>query len=333
MILSALAVMVAAKKPPFERTGTIVTLLGEIMRLVGRYEGLMLPSPQPKLRRQNRIKTIAATTAIEGNTLSLDQVTAVFDGKRVVGPEKDILEVQNTIEAYSSALKFKQDNVSSFLKAHKILLQKLLPDAGKFRKGSVGILKGKKVVHTAPPADRVRFLVENLFRWSKAEKAEHPLLVASVVHYELAFIHPFMDGNGRTARLWQHIMNTSYAPVFEFAKMESMIRENQKDYYKSLSASDQLGASTPFIEFSLQVLHDSTKQLLADLHAPRATGAERLAHAQSVMGKKYFSRKEYMSIHKQLSSAQASRDLRDGANEKILTKKGAASQTQYAFKS
>ena len=324
--------MASPKKPPFERTSTTINLLGETLRMIGRYEGLMQPVPQPKLRRQNQIKTIAATTAIEGNTLSLEQVTAVFEGKRVTGPQKDIIEVQNAISAYSRAGDYNPNKISSLLKAHKSLLKNLLPDAGKFRSDNVGIFQGKKVVHTAPPAQRVRALTENLLKWSASEKEEHPLIVSAVVHYELAFIHPFMDGNGRTARFWQHLMLLNYEPVFEFVPMESMIEKQQKEYYKSLRKSDKAGNSTPFIEFSLQALHDSLKELLVDLRAPRLTGDGRLAQAKKQLKGAFFGRKEYMKLFKDLSSAQASRDLRKGLSEGLLKTKGNAALTKYRFK-
>ena len=317
--------------PPFAHTSTTVALLGEVLRLIGRYEGLMRPTPQPQLRRQNRIKTIAATTAIEGNTLSLEQVTAVFDGKRVLGPKKDVLEVENAITAYETASSFYPGRVASLLKAHSVLLKGLLPGAGKFRVGGVGIFKGGTVVHTAPPADRVEWLVKELFAWARMAKGEHPVIRSAVVHYELAFIHPFEDGNGRTARFWQHLMLLKYAPVFEFVPMESLVQERQKDYYRSLSESDSAGASTPFIEFSLRTLLDSLSELLNDVVPVRLDGASRLALAREHFGDAYFSRKQYMQVFKTLSTAQASRDLRRGVDEGVLKTTGSASQTRYAI--
>jgi Fic family protein len=318
--------------PPFERTSASVALLGEILRLVGRYEGLLRPTPQPQLRRQNRIKTVAATTAIEGNTLTLDQVSAVFDGKRVLGPKKDVLEVQNAIKAYADATSFLPDSVPSFLKAHKTLLKGLLPKPGTFRSEGVGIFKGSKVVHTAPPADRVEWLVKDLFAWSRKTKDEHPLIRAAVVHYELAFIHPFMDGNGRSARFWQHVALVHYAPVFEFVPMESVIQSRQADYYGSLAKSDEAGASTPFIEFSLQALHDALAQLLEEVRPLPLNAAGRLSQGREHFGSDLFSRKEYMALYKTLSSAQASRDLRSGVDEGTLVSEGRAAQTRYRFR-
>ncbi len=318
--------------PPFEHTGASVALLGEILRLVGRYEGLLRPTPQPLLRRQNRIKTVAATTAIEGNTLTLDQVSAVFDGKRVLGPKRDVLEVQNAIKAYADATSFLPDSVPSLLKAHKTLLKGLLPKAGKFRTASAGIFQGDNVVHTAPPADRVEWLVRDLFAWSRKSKDEHPLIRSAVVHYELAFIHPFVDGNGRTARFWQHMTLVHYAPVFEFVPMESVIRSRQADYYKSLARSDKAGSSTPFIEFSLQALHDAIAELLKEVRPLPLNASSRLSQGREHFGGELFSRKEYMACFKTLSSAQASRDLRRGVDDGTLVTEGRASQTRYRFR-
>ncbi len=289
----------------------------------------MLPAPQPQLRRQNRIKTIAATTAIEGNTLTLDQVTAVFDGKRVVGPEKDLIEVRNTIEAYETASTFFPGRVSSLLTAHRVLLRDLLPKAGSFRTEAVGIFQRGQVVHTAPPADRVEWLVKDLFAWSRSAKSEHPIIQSAVVHYELAFIHPFVDGNGRTARFWQHLMLRAYAPIFQFTPMESLIQERQQQYYQSLSESDNAGASTAFIEFSLLTLRDTLGELLANVHPPRLDASGRLAQLSSHFRDSLFSRKQYMELFKTLSSAQASRDLRRGVDLGLLEREGAGPRTRY----
>lgn len=317
--------------PPFERTSASVFLVGEILRLIGRYEGLLRPTPQPQLRRQNRIKTIAATTRIEGNTLSLDQVTAVFDGKQVVGPPKDILEVQNAITAYEDVARIKSFSTTALLKVHRTLMAGLLADAGKFRSGAVGVFRGSKVVHTAPPADRVEWLVKNLLDWNRQSSDEHVLIRSAVVHYELAFIHPFADGNGRTSRLWQHGMLLGCSPAFEFVPMESVIQERQRDYYDSLAISDRQGSSTTFIEFSLQAVHDALAQLLEDVRPEPLDASGRLANARGHLEGASFSRKDYMKLYKTLSSAQASRDLRRGVDDGVLKKDGSAARTRYRF--
>ncbi len=297
--------------------------------MVGHYEGLMLPTPQPQLRRQNRIKTIAATTAIEGNTLTLDQVTAVFDGRRVLGPRKDIVEVENAIKAYAFASTFSPGRVASFQKAHRVLLEGLLPKAGQFRSEAVGVFQAGQVVHMPPPADHVGWQIKELFAWYRAAKKDHPIIRSAVVHYELAFIHPFMDGNGRTARFWQHIILRSYAPIFEFVPIESLIQERQRDYYQSLSESDSTGSSTPFLEFSLRALCDSLTAVLADVHPPRLNATRRLAQLRTYFKATLFSRKQYMEVFKTLSSAQASRDLRQGVDEGLLVREGSGPRTRY----
>ena len=243
-----------------------------------------------------------------------------------------MLEVQNAIQAYADAATFLPDSVPSLLKAHKTLLKGLLPKPGKFRSEGVGIFKGSKVVHTAPPADRVEWLVKALFSWSRKAKDEHAIIRAAVVHYELAFIHPFMDGNGRSARFWQHVALVNYAPVFEFVPMESVIQSRQADYYASLAKSDKAGASTPFIEFSLQALHDALATLLEEVRPLPLNAAGRLSQGREHFGDALFSRKDYMALYKTLSSAQASRDLRTGVDEGTLATEGRAAQTRYRFR-
>jgi Fic family protein len=245
--------MSASASPPFDITSPILSLVAEIAAEVGRLSALIGADPLPKLRRDHRIRTIHATLAIENNTLSLDQVTAVIAGKRVLGQPREIQEVKNAFAAYEAMPSWKPASVKDLLAAHKLMLQTLAPDAGRFRSGSVGIAKGAQIVHLAPPADRVPGLMKDLLAWLKHTDT-HPLVASCVFHYELEFIHPFTDGNGRLGRLWQTLILSRWNPLFAYLPVESVIRERQSAYYQVLAACDKAGNSTAFIEFLLSAL-------------------------------------------------------------------------------
>ncbi len=303
----------------------------EISLLLGRYEGLMSPVPQPRLRRTHRIKTIQGSLAIEGNTLSLEQVTAVFDQKRVLGPKKEILEVQNAIETYQKMGQFKPHSIASFQAAHRLLMKGLIPDAGKWRKGQVGILKGSKVSHIAPPAPRVPDLMEQLFSTLNKSKNLHPLLRAAWVHYEVEFIHPFSDGNGRMGRLWQTVHLVSHHPLFEFLSVESIIRDRQREYYYALERSDKDGHAGTFVEFSLATMASALSEFINELRPGRVTASSRVDKAREHFGQLEFSRLDYLRFFKTLSTATASRDLKEGVESKRLRRSGERALTRYRF--
>ncbi|MDQ3047246.1 MAG: Fic family protein, partial [Bacteroidota bacterium] len=193
-----------------------------------------LQRPPTELRKKNRIKTIQSSLAIEGNTLSLEQVTAILEDKRVLAPAKDILEVKNAIAAYNRMNTFSPFSTVDICKAHGMLMKGLIQDAGKLRTGNVGIAAGSKVTHVAPKAAMVKGLLKDLLEYAKKDE-EVMLIKSCVFHYEFEFIHPFMDGNGRMGRLWQTILLNRYSPIFEFLPVESIIKSKQKQYYQALS--------------------------------------------------------------------------------------------------
>jgi Fic family protein len=246
--------MPEAPKPPFTITPTVLTLVAEIAGEVGRLGALAGQGNVPQLRRENRIKSIHASLAIENNTLTLDQVTAVIAGKRVLGKPSEIQEVKNTFAAYEAMAEWNPHSVKDLLAAHRLLMSGLVDAAGRFRTRSVGIAQGERVVHLAPPADRVPGLMKDLLAWLKRTDT-HPLVASSVFHYELEFIHPFADGNGRMGRLWQTLILSRWNPLFAFLPVETVIRDRQADYYRVLGAYDKAGNSTAFIEFLLAALH------------------------------------------------------------------------------
>ncbi len=319
-------------KPPYTITNKALSLSLEIATILGQLEGIKSKSPQPELRKQNRIRTIQGSLSIEGNTLSISQITAILENKRVIGPQKDIAEVVNAIAAYQHLSSYSFASVTSMLKAHKYLMNGLIKEAGRFRLGNVGILKGREVSHVAPPASRVPDLMEDLFSYLKKDKDTHPLIRSCVFHYELMFIHPFADGNGRVGRLWQTVILMKYHPIFEYVPIESLIKENQQEYYDVLEACDSSGDSTAFIEFLLALIRQSLSELKTQITVDAQTPERRLSLAKEYFHDNFFTRKDYMQFHKTISSATASRDMKSGVVAKMLIKSGDKAQTNYQFK-
>lgn len=316
--------------PPFTVTPAAIQSLGQIERLIGRIEGINQPMPHPHLRRSSRVRTVHGSLAIEGNTLSLDQVTALIAGRRVIAPAKDIREVLNANDVYGDLDRFDPFSEKDLLKAHKTMMAGLLKSAGRWRRGGVGILKGTALSHVAPPAARVPHLIDELFGFLSDQT--HPLLIrASVFHYEFEFIHPFEDGNGRLGRFWHTLLLTAHHEVFQYIPVESLIRDHQQDYYAALEASDRRGEATPFIETSLTIIAESIRQFLDELKPQALTPEVRLRIAAGRFGDQRFSRKTYLNHFKTISTATASRDLRDGVQQGLLTKQGSGAQTTYQF--
>ena len=316
-------------KPPYEITPAIVHLISQISERIGEIKSAYLQVPAAELRKKNRVHTIYSSLAIEGNTLSLDQVSTLLDDKRVIGPLKDIIEVKNAIAVYNSFDSLKPFAQPAFLKAHGALMRELTADAGKYRSKGVGIVKGNKIAHVAPPAQQVKPLMNDLFSWLKLTK-EHVLVAACVFHYEVEFIHPFSDGNGRMGRLWQSVILSHKYPVFRFLPVETLVKQNQKKYYKALSDSDKSGASTIFIEFMLSIIDQSLEELLVNQRAT-LTAEDRIAQIPDLFGKDLFSRKEYLRKFKGISTATASRDLELAVSKKMIRKVGKHNQSRYGL--
>ncbi len=257
--------------PPFTITPSILDLLARIAEEVGRL-GLRGDVPSaPQLRRKNRIKSIHASLAIENNTLSLEQVTALIEGKRVLGPPREVQEVKNAFEAYESLSRWNSHDVDDLLRAHALMMHGLVDRPGAFRSGAVGIAKGETVVHLAPSAEMVPGLMNDLLKWLK-ETDTHPLIASCVFHYELEFIHPFADGNGRMGRLWQTLILSRWRSPLAYLPVEDMIRKRQGEYYDTLARCDNAGNSTAFIEFLLQALLDALAETLAKQGASDPVG-------------------------------------------------------------
>jgi len=317
--------------PPFQVTSKMIALAAEIERLIGRAEGLEGRGAQPLLRKQNRVRTIRGSVGIEGNTLTEEQITAILAGKRVIGARREILEVTNANDAYERARQWRADREKDLLAAHRILMTGLTEPAGAYRRTNVGVLDGTRVAHVAPPARRVPGSMQALLSWIRS--TDMPALIRScVAHYEILFIHPFTDGNGRIARLWQHVILLESAPLFEIVPMESVIRERQKTYYDVLGRCDRRGDSTEFVELALVALRDALMDTLVDLRPARATSATRLAAARRSLGRKWFRRADYLRLHPSISTATASRDLHAGIDDGALDQRGERRLTEYRFR-
>ena len=247
-------------KPPFEITARAINLISEISAHLERFSIAMEQGDGVQLRKINRMKTIHGTLAIEGNSLSEEQVTALIEGKSVVAPLREVQEVRNAIKAYESFMKFDPYSPEDLLKAHGIFALGLVDNPGHFRKKSGVCVMGREgISHVAPPAHRVPSLISDLFDWVKKSE-DHILIKSSIFHYEFEFIHPFPDGNGRMGRFWQSRLLAEWNPVFEYLPIDNMIRENQADYYKAIEQSTEKNDSGIFAEFMLQTILDAIKK-------------------------------------------------------------------------
>lgn len=246
--------------PPYTITNKIVALIAEISELIGHITVTSGLNNNPKLRRDNRIKTIQASLAIENNTLTVEQITALLNGKRILGTLAEIKEVKNAYEVYEQLLTFNPFSVSDLLKAHGILMADLVKNAGHFRTGGVGVFKGSRVVHMAPPAEFVSEHITNLFTWYQKSTA-HPLVKSAVFHYEFEFIHPFADGNGRMGRLWHTLLLAEWKEILAWIPVETLVKERQEEYYDALGKADKEADSTVFAEFMLTALRDALKEI------------------------------------------------------------------------
>lgn len=248
-------------QPPFHMTDQMGVLIAEISEQIGRITVLQGGISSPHLRRENRIRTIQASLAIENNSLSLEQVTAILDGKRVLGNPNEIREIQNAYEAYEMMLRLNPASVEDLLMAHKLMMNRLVPENGRFRSGGVGIFDGAVLVHMAPPAQFVPEQIQNLFAWYQKSQM-HPLIKSAIFHYEFEFIHPFADGNGRMGRLWQTVILKDWKEIFAWLPVETLIKEHQEEYYQALRTSDIDANSTKFIEFMLSLIFNTIEEIM-----------------------------------------------------------------------
>ncbi len=245
-----------AYEPPFQHNDAIGSLCMEIAELVGMLSPQAPLAASPSLHRELRIKTIHSSLMIEGNKLDERTVTAILDGKRVLGDRQDILEVENAKRAYDLIPELDPYSIDDLLRVHRTMMDGLVPEAGRFRNGNVGVFDGDALIHAGTPAAYVPEVMADLFNWLK-NTSMHPLLASCIFHFEFEFCHPFSDGNGRTGRLWHTLLLSRWRPVLAWLPIESTIGQRQADYYKALAESDAIGSSERFVEFMLKTIRDS----------------------------------------------------------------------------
>ena len=257
------------KKPPFEITEAALSDVMEISELVGKISSTQNLSTSPILRRQNRIRTIYSSLAIEQNTLSLEQVTAVLSGKRVLAPPKDIAEVKNAYEIYDHLAELNPYSIDDLLLAHRTMMQGLVHEAGEFRSRPVGVVDNQgNVLHFGTLPQYVPYLMEELVQWT--ESSPFPLLIKSCVfHYEFEVIHPFADGNGRIGRLWHTLLLSKWNPLFTWLPIESIIHDHQVEYYAAINQSNAQGEGTAFIEFMLGIIKEALQEAIDEQPAEK----------------------------------------------------------------
>lgn len=316
-------------QPPYSITTRSLELVASISEKIGEIKSAYLHRPPAELRKRNRIRTIHSSLEIEGNTLTVEQITALLDNKRVLAPEKDVTEVRNAIDVYNKLDTFKPHNLESLCSAHKILMTGLVDRPGQLRISNVGIVKGDQIAHLAPPSERIKPLIIDLLKYAKSDK-DLMLIKSCVFHYEFEFIHPFTDGNGRMGRLWQTVLLRQYNPVFEFLPIETIIKKRQAEYYDVLGRSDAAGNSTLFIEFMLSVINDSLEELLQGQNVTLSS-ADRIELFRSIIGSEQFSRADYLRQFKDISTATASRDLKQATVVGTITKTGDGRLTVYSY--
>ena len=251
-------------KPPFEITNRMLNCVSSISEKLGRIETRRTLERQPHLRRNNRIQSVHSSLKIEANSLSLDSVRDVLNEREVIGPEKEIQEVKNAFAAYDQIDAVDPYSLDDLLRLHGVMTRLTVEESGVFRSGAEGVYRGGVCIHIAPPPEMVPPLMRQLFDWIAARRGEiHPLILSSVFHYEFVFIHPFRDGNGRMARLWQTALLSRWNPLFEYIPIESQIERFQDGYYDAIAVSTSEGSSTAFVEFMLDRIDEVLDRVIA----------------------------------------------------------------------
>lgn len=298
--------------PPYRITPKIIDLVSKISEAVGGFYA----QEELKLHRINRIKTIQGSLAIEGNTLTIDQITAILDGKPVIAPINEVQEIRNAIKAYELLETLNPNSLDDLLKAHLTMETGLIDDAGHFRSGGVGVASGEEIIHYTPPAERVPHLMKDLFSWLNNTE-EHPLIKSCVFHYEFEFIHPFSDGNGRTGRLWQTLILANWRPVFKNLPIENIVYKYRKEYYKAIAVNGGEDGCTTFIEFILGVIDET---LTLESSTPRSTRDKII---EQIRNNPKITRKELASIFS-ITSDGVKYHLQKMIAEEVIVRYGSA---------
>ena len=251
-------------KPPFEITNTIINIALEINNKLGKLEANIDKKKDLYLRKASKIKSVNSSCAIEANTLTQKEVEGIVNGKRIIAPPNEIIEVKNAYNAYSKIEEYKEYDIKSFLKAHKYLTENLVKESGKFRSGDVAVYDEEKVLHVGARPEFVYDLVNSLFAWACSSDIS-PIIKACILHYEIETIHPFSDGNGRIGRLWQSVILYNYNKLFELIPTETLVYEHQQEYYDSIEISRKQNSSTPFIEFMLDMISKTIDDVIGNV--------------------------------------------------------------------
>lgn len=322
-------------EPPFELNETIVNQVAEISALVERFVIRLEQSDGLKLRRVNQIQSIHSSLAIEGNTLNENQVSDIINGKRVLAPAREILEVKNALSTYQLYPSLRAFSEKDLLKAHGVMMKDIIPDAGKYRTCNEGVFKGNKCVHLAPPPHMVPFLMKDLFAWLKTSKA-HWLIRSCVFHYEFEFIHPFKDGNGRMGRLWQSLILGKWNSVFEHLPVENLVYANQQEYYNAINSSSLSKNSGIFVEFMLgkilQALKVSQKVELNDHIVEPVRLSARQEKIVLLLKKDPFLTAKEMAKKLKVTDRTVERDLAKMQDFDILDREGAKKDGRWIVK-
>lgn len=256
--------------PPLTITGKMVDYISSIMEKIGKLDNYANFNKMPTLRKNNRIRSIHSSLAIEANSLSINQVKDLISGKTVIGPLKEIQEVKNAYKAYEMINDVNPYSIKDLKKIHETMTYLIVNKPGEFRKGNEGVFdENGNCIHMCPPPEQVDTLMNQLFDWMKKRKNDiHPLILSSIFHYEFVFIHPFEDGNGRTARLWQNIILSNWKKIFEYLPIESELKKYQDEYYKAIADCNTNGDSTSFIEFMLKMINEVLEESVIAASVP-----------------------------------------------------------------
>ncbi|CAI1138505.1 Fic family protein [Serratia quinivorans] len=302
-------------QPPLTISSRMLHLVTDVGDRLARLRMQAEQEHALRLRRINRIRTIQGSLAIEGNTLSEEQITAIIEGKRIIAPPRDIQEALNAIRCYGNLSNWRPVQEEDLLTAHRMLMAGLLPDAGHYRHGGVGVMNGKTVIHMAPPAERVSLLIRQLLHWLKGTDLP-PLIASCLFHYEFEFIHPFADGNGRMGRLWQTLILSRWEPLFANVPVESLVHDNQPGYYQALNTSNQQSDCAPFVEFMLGMILRALEDSLTPQVSPQVTPqvAELLAILQGAMSREEIQHALQLQDRKSFSE----RYLRPALNAQLI---------------
>jgi len=273
-------------KPPFSITNEMLTRSISITEKIGQISSYLSLKRMPILRRSNRIKSIHSSLAIEANSLSLNQVRDVIDGKVVIGSQKEIQEVKNAYKTYEMLGEFDGYKEKDLLRAHGIITYLINAESGRYRSHAEGVMDERgNVIHVAPSEKMVASLMSDLFDWLKNDEKTPLLIKSCIFHYELIFIHPFGDGNGRTARLWQNVLLTKWNPLFEYVPIESQIYKYQQDYYAAIKKSNTRGESNYFIEFMLKMIDETLDEVLISVNKESKNISEKVNRLLEIMEK------------------------------------------------